>query len=89
MVLIGDPELDLTRRPLLFYAGVMFNAYCPGHGGRVHLGPDSIVAFGNAGSGMLVRWSVLVRHVRIGAVRGRHTSPPLTAALAVRFRHLS
>ena len=57
MVLIGDPELDLTRRPLLFYAGVMFDAYCPGHGGRVHLGPDSIVAFGNAGRGMLVRWT--------------------------------
>jgi hypothetical protein len=35
----------------------MFNAYCPGHGGRVQLGPDSIVAFGNAGKGMLVRWS--------------------------------
>jgi hypothetical protein len=35
----------------------MFDAYCPAHGGRVHLGPDSIVAFGNAGNGMTVRWS--------------------------------
>ena len=35
----------------------MIDAYCHGHGGRVHLGPDSIVAFGNAGSGLVVRWS--------------------------------
>lgn len=35
----------------------MIDAYCHGHGGRVNLGPDSIVAFGNAGNGMVVRWS--------------------------------
>ena len=34
----------------------MFDAYCAGHGGRVVLGPDSVVAFGNAGDGVVVRW---------------------------------
>ncbi len=57
VVLIEELELDLTRSPLPSYGGVMIDAYCHGHGGRVHLGPDSIVAFGNAGNGMVVRWS--------------------------------
>jgi hypothetical protein len=35
----------------------MFDAYCPAHGGRVVLGPDSVVAFGGTGHGVVVRWS--------------------------------
>jgi hypothetical protein len=35
----------------------MFDAYCHAHGGRVQLGPDSTVSFGNAGGGFQVRWS--------------------------------
>jgi hypothetical protein len=35
----------------------MFDAYCPAHGGRVVLGPDSVVAFGGTDHGVVVRWS--------------------------------
>jgi hypothetical protein len=35
----------------------MFDAYCPGHRDRVVLGPDSTLSFGNAGTGLTVRWT--------------------------------
>jgi hypothetical protein len=35
----------------------MFDAYCPGHRGRVVLGSDSTLSFGNTGDGMVVRWT--------------------------------
>jgi hypothetical protein len=37
--------------------GTVFDAYCPAHGGRVVLGPDSVVAFGGTGHGVVVRWT--------------------------------
>ena len=43
-----------------------------------NLGPDSIVAFGNAGSGMRRALELRVRRPWIGAVRGRHTASPAT-----------
>ena len=66
----------------------MFDAYCHGHGGRVNLGPDSIVAFGNAGSGMRRALELRVRRPWIGVVRGRHPASPSDDSLAVRSRRL-
>ena len=66
----------------------MFDAYCHGHGGRVNLGPDSIVAFGNAGRGMFVRWSCACGAHGSAPFEDVTRHRPATSALAVRSRRL-
>lgn len=34
----------------------MFDVFCPTHGGRVQLGPRSILAVAEAADGVVVRW---------------------------------